>query len=79
MIKYTDLTPLGRIVVSIVAAVGLVLLVGAAGAIEAGDLVTASDGECDALYEAIWRVQGEANHYTLINLAKDLDCPFENN
>lgn len=38
----------------------------------------ATDNQCDALYEAIYKVKGEKNHYQLINIAVSLDCPFEN-
>jgi hypothetical protein len=37
----------------------------------------ATDSECDAMYHAIWKVKQEPSHSTLIDIAKGLDCPFD--
>lgn len=43
-----------------------------------GTPVQATDSQCDAMYHAIWKVKSEPSHSTLIDIAKGLDCPFEN-
>ena len=42
-----------------------------------GTPLQATDQECDSLYHAIWKVKQEPSHSTLIDIAKGLDCPFE--
>lgn len=42
-----------------------------------GTPVQATSAECDALYHAIWKVKQEPSHTTLIEIAKGLDCPFD--
>lgn len=77
MIRYADLTPFGRTVVAILATIALIAIMGVAGAIEGAPAkATATDGQCDALYHAVWLVQEEPSHSTLIRLAESLDCPF---
>lgn len=33
--------------------------------------------ECDSLYHAIWKIKEEPSRTTLIEIAKGLDCPFD--
>lgn len=75
MITWNELTTLGRTVVATLAALALLLLMGVAGAIETQG-ATATNAECDAMYHAIWKVKQEPSHSTLISIATNMNCPF---
>lgn len=76
MITWNDLTPMGRTVVATLAALALLLLMGVAGAIETQG-ATATNAECDAMYHAVWKVKAEPSHSTLVSIATDMGCPFD--
>jgi hypothetical protein len=42
-----------------------------------GTPAQATSAECDAMYHAIWRVQEEPSHSTLVSITLDMGCPME--
>jgi hypothetical protein len=58
--------------------VGMVWASDKGGPTEVG-LLQGSVSQCDAMYHAIWRVQDEPSHSTLISTALSMGCPMEDN
>jgi len=77
MIRYSELTPLGRIVAGMVATAGIVGAMAVAGAIETqANPSIASDTQCDSMYHAEWIARGTAAHEGIVSSIIDSKCPW---
>jgi len=77
MIRYSDLTPLGRIVAGVVATAGIVGAMAIAGAIETqANPSIASDTQCDSMYHAELVSRGTAAHDGIVSSIIDSKCPW---
>jgi hypothetical protein len=72
------LTKRGERVLGAAFVVGLLAAIGFAGHIETMQPQTiATDSECDAIYHAVYILDGNPARIDLIHTAFDLGCPFE--
>ena len=77
MIRYSDLTPLGRIVVGILATLALVATMSIVGAIESqANPVSATDAQCDAMYHAELVSRNTPAHEGIVSSIVDSKCPW---
>jgi hypothetical protein len=77
MIRYSDLTPRGRIVAAIAAIVALVATMSIVGAIETQAKPSiASDTQCDSMYDAELVSRGTAAHAGIVSSIIDSKCPW---
>jgi hypothetical protein len=77
MIRYSDLTPEGRIVAAIAAIVALVATMSIVGAIETqANPSIASDTQCDSMYHAELVARGTAAHDGIVSSIIDSKCPW---
>lgn len=75
-----NLTPFGKTVVISLTAIALIILTVIVAGNDRGSQTEVSllnGSQCDAMYHAVWKVQAEPSHSTLIDIAKSQGCPFE--
>jgi hypothetical protein len=71
------LTTRGQTVLGVAVVAGLLGAMGIAGAVETQSN-RATDEQCNDIYHAVWILDGNPARLGLIEIAYDLDCPFEN-
>jgi hypothetical protein len=70
------LTKRGQTVLGVAFVVGLLAMMGVAGAIETQPN-PATDEQCNDIYHAVYLLDGNPARVDLIHTAFDLGCPFE--